>query len=107
MRGELWQPLPLPTTDLLGWIVVSADALESAPTATVVAVTGEPPRRGLGWPLVIQLPRGTLPRDCWALVTQLHTIPFSELGRSRGALPDATMLQIDDAVVRVLALDRT
>ena len=106
MRGELWQPLPLPTTDLVGWIVVSADALDSAPTATVVAVTGEPPRRGLGWPIVIPLPHGTLARDCWALATQLHTIPRDELGRSRGALTSATMVQIDDALMRVLALDR-
>ena len=105
MRGELLQPLPLPTTDLLGWVVVSADALESAPTATVVAVTGEPPRRGLGWPLVIPLPRDTLPRDAWALATQLHTVPCNELGRSHGVLPDATMLRIDDALIRVLALN--
>lgn len=105
MRGELWQPLPLPTADLLGWIVVCADALDPAPTATVVAVTGEPPRPGLGWPLVIPLPQGALPHDSWVLTTQLHTIPRHELGRSHGKLPTAAMRQIDDALLRVLGLD--
>lgn len=105
MRGELWQPLAVPTPDLLAWITVSADSLEAAPTATVVAVTGKQPKAGLGWPLAIPLPTSVMPQASWVLTTQLHTVPRHELGRRHGRVPDATMQQIDDALIRMLGLE--
>lgn len=105
MRGELWQPLAVPTPDLLAWITVTADSLEAAPTATVVAVTGKQPKAGLGWPLAIPLPTSVMPRAAWVLTTQLHTVPRDELGQNHGPVPDVTMRQVDDALIRVLGLD--
>lgn len=102
MRGDLWRPHGAATTPITGWVEVSADVLADAPTVVVVPVTTVTPCAGLGWPVVLGMGSTPWMEPAWIVVTQVHTILRGELGTRVGALTDAQLHTLNDALTRVL-----
>lgn len=105
MRGDLWRPHAVATTTIAGWVEVSADGLADAPTVVVVPVTTVAPCAGLGWPVVLEMRSTSWAQPAWIVLTQVHTILRGELGTRVGALTDAQLRTLNDALARMLGVD--
>lgn len=103
MRGDLWHAAAADPT-LVGRLEVSADTLAAAPTVTVAAVTTGPPAPDVGWPLAVRLPIDTGATVGWVRVTQLHTLPRTELQQRIHRLPAPSLRQVDSALAATLDL---
>ena len=104
MRGDIWRPHAAATTTIAGWVEVSADGLADAPTVVVVPVTTVAPCAGLGWPVVLGMGSTPWTEPAWIVVTQVHTILRGKLGTRVGALTDAQLHTLNDALTRVLGV---
>ncbi|MFA5399804.1 MAG: type II toxin-antitoxin system PemK/MazF family toxin [Dehalococcoidia bacterium] len=107
LRGEIrWADLS-PTrgheqTGLRPVLVVSHDVFnERSGTAIVVAITSQ--LQQAGFPLVLELKTGGLPKRSWAKISQIRTVSTERLGNKVGRLSHEELAKIIDGLNEIVA----
>lgn len=107
LRGEIrWADLS-PTrgheqTGLHPVLVVSHDVFnERSGTAIVVAITSQ--LQQAGFPLVLELKTGGLPKRSWAKISQIRTVSTGRLGNKVGRLSHEELAKIIDGLNEIVA----
>ena len=107
LRGEVrWADLS-PTrgheqTGLRPVLVVSHDVFnERSGAAIVVAITSQ--LQQAGFPLVLELKTGGLPKRSWAKISQIRTVSTERLGNTVGRLSHEELAKIIDGLNEIVA----
>jgi mRNA interferase MazF len=83
-------------------LVVSHDVFnERSGTAIVVAITSQ--LQQAGFPLVLELKTGGLPKRSWAKISQIRTVSTERLGNKVGRLSHEELAKIIDGLNEIVA----
>ena len=69
-------------------------------TVIVMAITGSAPRAG--YPLTMELPQGSLPKESWIKISQIRTISVARLGKRAGRIPDDQMGHVVEGLLELI-----
>ena len=108
IRGHIYLVGPaVPGVEPLPWLVIQHDVLNArAPTVVVAGLS--PIAQRAAYPLTLRLqPADTgLTATVWAKLTQIHTASRHRLGQPLGRVAPARMVEMDQALAEILALNR-
>jgi mRNA interferase MazF len=65
-----------------------------------VALTSQPP--GAGFPLTLELARGSLPKPSWVKISQIRTLSTERIGRLLGRVLPEELDRILDGLTEIL-----
>jgi mRNA interferase MazF len=83
-------------------LILSHDLFNSkSETVIAMAITSQPQRAG--FPLTFPLPTGVLPKPSWIKISQIRTISVERLGKKISALETATLSQLIDGLLDLIA----
>ena len=69
-------------------------------TVIVMAITSTAPRAG--YPLTLELPHGSLPKESWIKISQIRTISVARLGKRAGRIPDDRMGHVVEGLLELI-----
>ena len=83
-------------------LILSHDLFNSkSETVIAMAITSQPQRAG--FPLTFPLPTGVLPKPSWIKISQIRTISVERLGKKISELETATLSQLIDGLLDLIA----
>lgn len=82
-------------------VIVSNDLFNRrSGTVIAMAITSHPQR--VGYPLVLELPDGVLPRPSWVKISQVRTISVERIGKRLGEVDAANLAQMTSGFLELI-----
>ena len=69
-------------------------------TVIVMAITSRAPRAG--YPLTLELPQGSFPKESWIKISQIRTISVACLGKRASRIPDDQMGHVVEGLLELI-----
>ena len=83
-------------------LVLSHDIFnERSGTVIAIAITSQSQKAG--FPLTLELKAGNLPKQSWAKISQIRTLPVERIGKLIGKASQEEMIQVIEGLNEIIA----
>jgi len=107
LRGDiLWADLdPVQGREQAGFrpVLVITHDLFNQRSGTIIGLAITSKNQKVGFPLTLELPSATLPRQSWVKISQVRTLDVSRMGKRLGRVPPEFMQRVIEGLNELIA----